>query len=103
VVIDEPMRRREARRAESAAMDQRTATGRETVASFAARWPAGYPRPRASTNLHNAERVKPFALAHERRRMDSIGVEEARAWAVQEDVPFVVELRDGGPGVMVRR
>jgi integrase len=75
--------RREARRAESAAMDRQTATGRETVASFAARWPADYPRPRASTNLHNAERVRPFAAAHERRRMDSITVEEARAWAVQ--------------------
>jgi len=38
--------RREARRAESDAMDRRTATGRETVASFVARWPADYPRPR---------------------------------------------------------
>jgi integrase len=75
--------RREARRAESAAMDQRTATGRETVASFAARWPVDYPRPRASTNAHNAESVKAFATAHERRRMDSITVEEARAWALR--------------------
>jgi integrase len=75
--------RREARRAESAAMDRQTTTGRETVTSFAARWPADYPRPRTSTNLHNAERVRPFAAAHERRRMDSITVEEARAWAVQ--------------------
>ena len=75
--------RREARRAELAAMDQRTATGRETVASFAARWSVDYQRARASTNLHNAERVKPFGIAHERRRMDSITVEEARAWAVR--------------------
>ena len=75
--------RREARRAESAAIDQRTATGRETVASFAARWPVDYRRPRASTNAHNAERVKPFAAAFERRRMDSITVEEARAWALR--------------------
>jgi integrase len=75
--------RREARRAESDAMDRRTATGRETVASFAARWPEDYPRPRASTNVHNAERVKPFAKAYERRRMDSITVEEARSWAVR--------------------
>lgn len=75
--------RREARRAEADAMDRRTATGRETVASFAARWPADYPRPRASTNVHNTERVKPFAKAYERRRMDSITIEEARAWALR--------------------
>jgi hypothetical protein len=25
------------------------------------------------------------------------------SWIVEEDVPFVVELRDGGPGVKVRR
>lgn len=75
--------RREARRAESAAMDQRTATGRETVGSFAARWPVDYPRPRASTNLHNAESVRPFATAHDHRRMDSITVEDARAWALR--------------------
>jgi hypothetical protein len=66
-------------RAEAAAMDRRTATGRETVASFAARWPADYPRPRRSTNLHNAASVKPFAEAHEQRRIDSISVEDARA------------------------
>jgi hypothetical protein len=75
--------RREARRAESGAMDRQTATSRETVGSFAARWPRDYPRPRASTNLHNAERVKPFGKAHERRRMDSITVEEARVWALR--------------------
>jgi integrase len=75
--------RREARRAESDAMDRRTATGTETIASFAARWPEDYPRPRASTNVHNAERVKPFAKAYEGRRMDSITVEEARSWAVR--------------------
>jgi integrase len=64
-------------------MDRRTATGRETVGSFAARWPRDYPRPRASTNLHNGERVKLFGEAHERRRMDSIMVEEARVWALR--------------------
>ena len=75
--------RREARRAESEATDQRTATGREMVGSFAARWARDYPRPRASTNVHNAERVKPFGEAHDRRRMDSTTVEEARVWALR--------------------
>jgi integrase len=64
-------------------MDQRTATGRETVASFAARWTVDYPRPRASTNVHNGESVRSFASAHARRRMDSITVEEARTWALR--------------------
>lgn len=63
-------------------MDQRTATGRETVAAFAARWMTDYPRPRASTNARNAESVTAFASAYERRRMDSITVDEARAWAL---------------------
>jgi integrase len=48
-----------------------------------ARWPVDYPRPRASTNTHNAESVKAFAKAYERRRMDSITVEEARAWSLR--------------------
>ncbi len=75
--------RREALRAEAEAMERRTATGRETVASFAARWARDYPRPRESTNRHNAERVAPFANAYQRRRIDSIMVEEARTWALQ--------------------
>lgn len=35
--------------------------GRETCDDFAKRWTRDYPRPRASTNQHNAERVKRFA------------------------------------------
>jgi hypothetical protein len=52
-------------RAEAAAVDQRTATGRETVGSVAARWPVDYPRPRErlerSAGMHvggNALRVR---------------------------------------------
>jgi len=75
--------RREAMRAESAAMDQRTATGRETVGAFAGRWSRDYPRPRASSNAHNAESVRAFASAYGRRRMDSITIDEALAWTLQ--------------------
>lgn len=73
--------RREAQRAEVDAAERRTNAGRETVASFAARWMGDYPRPRASTRKHNTERVQAFAAAHERRRMDSITIDEARRWA----------------------
>lgn len=73
--------RREAQRAEQAAMDRRASSGRETVAQFAARWMDDYPRPRESTRRHNAERVRAFAAEHERRRMDSITVDDARRWA----------------------
>ena len=64
-------------------MGRQTATARETIGLFAERWPADYPRPRASTNAHNAESVKAFAREYERRRMDSIRVDEARAWALR--------------------
>jgi integrase len=73
--------RREALRAEVDASEKRAASGRETVASFAGRWMDDYPRPRESTRRHNSERVQAFAAEHARRRMDSITIDEARAWA----------------------
>ncbi|MGH2941355.1 MAG: hypothetical protein ACRDLN_01075 [Solirubrobacteraceae bacterium] len=64
-------------------MGRQTATARETVGSFAERWPVDFPRPRASTNVHNVGSVMAFARAHDRRRMDSITIQEARAWALR--------------------
>jgi integrase len=75
--------RKEAKAAEGTAMASGTASGRETVGSFAARWLSVFPRPKESTNRHNAERVKRFADQHARRRIDSITASEARTWAVQ--------------------
>jgi hypothetical protein len=75
--------KREARRAEAEAMGRQTATTRETVGSFAERWPVDFPRPRASTNVHNAGSVTAFARAHDRRRTDSITIQEARSWALR--------------------
>jgi integrase len=75
--------RKEAKAAEADAVVRSTPTGRQTVASFAAQWLQVFPRPKASTNMHNAERVKRFAEQHARRRIDSITVAEARVWAVQ--------------------
>lgn len=74
--------KREAMQAEADAMARRTASGREPVQRFASRWTRDYPRPRASTDRHNAERVQAFAKAFGKRRMDSITVDEARLWAI---------------------
>jgi integrase len=75
--------KREAWRAEAEAMGRQTATARETVGSFVERWPVDFPRPRASTNVHNAGSVTAFTRAYDRRRMDSITIQEARAWALR--------------------
>jgi len=74
--------RKEAKAAEAEALARSTATGRETVGTFAARWLTVFPRPKASTNTHNTERIRRFAEHYARRRIDSITVAEAREWAV---------------------
>lgn len=74
--------RKEAKAAEAAALARSTSTGRETVGSFSARWLSIFPRPKASTNQHNAERIKRFTEQHARRRIDSITANEAREYAV---------------------
>lgn len=76
-------KQRDARLAEADAMRRVTAGGTETVSSFQARWTRDYPRPKASTNQHNTERTTRFASQYGRRRLDSITVEEARAWVLK--------------------
>lgn len=74
--------RREALAAENKAYEIRV--GRtETIGSFVARWTHDYPRPAASTNKHNAERVKRFGNAYKGRRLDQITRQQARAWALE--------------------
>lgn len=63
---------KDARKAESAAKTAVRSADRETVASFAARWTTDFPRPKASTNQHNAERVAEFARLHARTAMTDI-------------------------------
>ncbi len=58
-------------------------TGRETVGSFAARWVADYPRPRSSTNVSNAERVKPLIADLGDVRLTDLTRPMARAWALK--------------------
>jgi integrase len=54
-----------------------------TVAEFAERWTVDYPRPAASTNKHNRERVKRFAAAFGTRQLARIDRRAARAWTLE--------------------
>jgi integrase len=74
--------RKQAKRAETEAMNVSGHTGRETLESFHARWERDYPRPKASTNKHNVERTQGFAREYARRRLDSITADEARRWGL---------------------
>ena len=58
-------------------------TGRETCDQFADRWVQDYPRPRATTNRHNAERVKLFARDFAGVRLADVDRPAARAWALK--------------------
>lgn len=71
--------RREARAAEAAAKPATVAT----VGEFAARWTVDFPRPAASTNRHNQERIAGFVAAHGRTRMDRVDPLAVRRWALQ--------------------
>lgn len=80
--------KREALTAERDAIARLAGRG-ESVGSFAARWTLDYPRPKPSTNLHNAERVAKFVERYKTRRMDEIDRPVAAAWgrARKGDVP----------------
>jgi integrase len=65
-------RLKDARAAEAAAKASAKAPDSESVAAFAARWVEDFPRPKNSTNAHNAERVAEFARLHARTPMAAI-------------------------------
>jgi integrase len=58
-------------------------TTTETCDSFAKRWPTDYPRPRASSNHYNADRVKRFADDFKGIRLGDVDRPTARAWAAK--------------------
>lgn len=60
-----------------------TKSSRVTVAEFAGRWTIDYPRPAASTNKHNHERVKAFATEFGKLRLDQVDRRTARAWVLE--------------------
>ena len=74
---------KEARNAEAQWRLRTHGTGRETCDQFAERWVQDYPRPRASTNKHNAERVQRFAEDFKGVRLSEVDRPAARAWALR--------------------
>lgn len=75
--------RKEATQAEAEWKLRAKATGRETCDRFAGRWTTDYPRPRVSTNRHNAERVKRFAQDFKGVRLAEVDRPAARAWVLK--------------------
>jgi integrase len=74
---------KDAKRAEAQALAQYGGTtGDETIADFAARWLADYPRPRASTNRTHSQAVKRFVGTYGTRQPQTITRKETRAWAL---------------------
>jgi integrase len=73
---------KDARRAEADWKLQAKPTGYETCDSFAERWTRDYPRPRASTNKHNGERVKAFAKDFAGVKLGDVDRPAARNWAM---------------------
>lgn len=79
-----------ARHAELEAEQRFHAGGRAyagTIAAWAKRWLADYPRPEQSTNRHNRANLKPFLDEFGERRLD--GITKAEAKRVAEQRPHV--------------
>ena len=75
--------RAQALRAEADWRLRTRATGSEACDEFAERWTRDYPRPRASTNKHNAERVRRFAKDFEGIKLADVDRPTARVWAMK--------------------
>ena len=63
---------KDARSAEATAKAEAKSPDRETVGAFHARWTRDFPRPKQSTNAHNAERARDFAVQHQRVAMSDV-------------------------------
>lgn len=74
---------REARDAEADHRVKSRPSSRETCNDFAERWTKDYPRPRASTNKHNAERVSRFAEDFKGVKLSDVDRPSARVWALE--------------------
>lgn len=72
-----------AREVERAALSKPRSARNETCDSFAGRWTGDYPRPRASTNKHNAQQVKAFSRDFAGVRLADVDRPAARAWALK--------------------
>jgi integrase len=74
--------KREAREAEQARIGN-APERQTTVGRFAARWTTDYPRPKESTNMHNAGMIKRFAAEHVDTQLDRVTPAMARAWCLE--------------------
>jgi integrase len=83
--------RGEARDAEDDWRRRAKSSSREACDKFAERWTTDYPRPRASTNTHNAERVQAFGRDFKGIRLGDVDKPTARKWAIKHpsNVPAV--------------
>lgn len=93
---------KEAKRVEADWQLRSQPTGQETCDMFADRWTRDYPRPRRSTNLHNAERVRIFAKDFAGVKLAAVDRPAARDWALRHKASFPAvramfgdALRDG--------
>lgn len=93
---------KEAKRVEADWQLRSRPTGQETCDAFAERWARDYPRPRQSTNLHNAERVQKFSKDFAGVKLAVVDRPAARAWALKNRASLAAvramfgdALRDG--------
>ena len=75
--------RKEAANAEADFRLRSKRTGSVTCDRFAGAWVENYPRPRESTNRHNAERIMLFARDFRGIKLEDVDRPAARAWAKQ--------------------
>lgn len=73
--------RREAKAAERAELTRVHPANEKTVTEFVEWWKEHCPRPRASTNRHNAYMVKPFVRDFGSVRMSDVTPDRAQEWA----------------------
>jgi integrase len=75
--------KREADQAEAEWRVRTRPAGRETCDQFAERWTRDYPRPRASTNQHNGERLRQFIKDFRGVKLTEVDRPTARRWAMK--------------------
>jgi len=84
-------RKKDAKDAERKAERQLRPSQDETCTEFADRWLREFPRPRASTNAHYEQMLKPFRVEFGEKKMAEVSRRAARQWATHHrgSVPVV--------------
>ncbi len=74
---------KEAREAEATAVLERHTGGRVTVGQFASTWLARYPRPKRSTEIHYAERIRRLVADFGGTQLRDLQRSPLRVWAIE--------------------